>query len=125
MAYTITQLRAAAKKAIDADGVYRVTDLAAAIGVSRPTLYNYFHRYPKWEKEVDEMLFRARRKTIKSIRKQLLHSGNPTALIKLYQMICDPDERRALSVNEPKTARDSTDIFERFGLKVPKKKIEE
>lgn len=89
----------AALEAVAKGGVFSFEDVSAVIGVPRRTVCDHFKPGTDERAKFEEAVMRSRRRECMSIRRKLLESGNPTALIALYKLLGTDDERAALTVN--------------------------
>lgn len=86
-------------KACKGGGCLTIEDVFCTVGCVKDTFYRYFPAGSKELAKIKEELRVSKRRACVSIRGKLYKSKSPTALLALYKMICDEDERKALTMN--------------------------
>lgn len=79
-------------------GCFTVEDVFCQVGCTRDTFYRYFPAGSKENEKIKDEIRIAKRRAIVSIRGKLYKSKSPQALLALYRMICDEEERKALTM---------------------------
>ena len=106
--YNKKKLQKEAEKAITENNLLFIEDVIAVLGISKPTFYKYF---PSESNEINYLksILTKNKALIKiDLRKKWQVSGNSTMQLALYKLICDPDERKKLSVSYNEVAFEET-----------------
>ena len=117
--WTPEEVKKAALKAIKSDSkVVFLVDVFKLAGYSQDTFYKNLPKGSEGWKEVTEALNKNKGDMKKEIRDRLLDMNNPTALICLYKLLGNEDERAALNNHKVKDETDKPDNSE-ITLEIP------
>lgn len=111
--WTTEEVKQAALDAIKSDNkVVFLVDVFKIAGYSQETFYNHLPTNSEGYKEVSEALNKNKGTMKKEIRDRLLGMNNPTALICLYKLLGNEEERAALNNHKVKEDTEKSDNSE-------------
>lgn len=100
MAYNTKDLLKKALAAIEKNKLFFIEDVAAFLPCARSTFYEHFSDKSDDRKKIDELLERNRIEVKSSLRSKWYKSDAPALQLGLYKLICNTDERNALSMSK-------------------------
>jgi len=98
MAYKTSELKKQALEAIEKNKLFFIEDVVAFIPCGKTVFYERFPNETNDRKEIDEALNKNRIEVKSSMRSKWYKSQSAALQLALYKLICDSDERRALSM---------------------------
>ena len=109
MAYSKTDLKKKSLEAIEDNDLLFIDEIIAYLPCSKATFYN--HKLEQLE-ELKGLLQANREKMKVELRNKWYESSNATLQIALYKLICDPEDRRKISLNyNEHAAKDGEKLF--------------
>lgn len=90
--YERNELHQEAMELIIEKNLIYITEIINFLGISRQTFYNKFPRDSRAYKDLQTLLQRNKVTDKRTLRAKLMESNSPTAWIKLYRLLGEPDE---------------------------------
>lgn len=110
MAYNWKKIYEEAIKVASKGGITTVDEVISFLSCEKSAFYAHFPNDSEELENIKEVIAIGKNKTKISIRKKLFDSGNPTALLALYRMICTDEERNAIVMTKADITSNGKDI---------------
>lgn len=121
MAYDRKKIYNQAIQKIQSKKLFFVEDVIGVLPVARATFYDFFPPDSDELNTIKDHLAENRVDIKVNLRKKMLDSSNPAALLGLYKLVCTDEERRMLSMTEVKVSQGDEPLFD-LGLLTDKER---